>query len=204
MSPRHHASEDTLFAYATGALPAGARLVVGAHVSECANCGKEAGFLAAIGAALMASAEPAELSPGALARALAATHGASPARREAPDPVRQALGGRDHGRWIWAGPGLRVAKVKGVGAPGERVYLLHGKAGAKLPHHGHDGMERVYVLQGAFVDGERFEAGDLCETDCGVHQPAVADDVDCLCLIATDSPLRFQGVARFVAPLFGF
>jgi putative transcriptional regulator len=80
---------------------------------------------------------------------------------------------------------------------------MHGKAGAKLPQHSHEGMERVFVLQGAFRDGERFEAGDLCETDCGAHRPSVADDMDCLCLIATDNRLKFNGLAGVVAPLFG-
>jgi hypothetical protein len=67
------------------------------------------------------------------------------------------LAGRRIGRWRWAGPGVRVAWLNDEAGEGEQLYLLKARAGSKLPDHGHEGAERVVVLEGAFVDGtERF------------------------------------------------
>ena len=72
MSPRHHPGEDTLIAYAAGTLGAGPSLVVAVHLDGCRQCGVLVASLEAAGGVLMAQLPPADMSPQALARAMAA------------------------------------------------------------------------------------------------------------------------------------
>jgi putative transcriptional regulator len=72
-----------------------------------------------------------------------------------------------------------------------------------VPNHGHRGIELTLVLQGAFVDdGGRFARGDIEIADEELDHTPVADDAeDCICLAATDAPLRFSSwVPRLAQP----
>lgn len=199
MSSSGHPRWETLFAYATGALAPGASLIVASHCETCRLCAGEVGLLEGLGGALLEGIEPTEtMSPGALQAVLRVTPWAAPS----PSHLPAALSGRRVGPWRWAGPGLRKATVAGA-APGERLYLMRGTAGARLPTHGHRGPERLLVLSGAFADqGRVFGPGDFVEADQNdEHCPEVR--ADCLCLVATDGRLRFGGIARWLQPALG-
>ena len=63
------------------------------------------------------------------------------------------------------------------------------------------------ILQGSFSDEiGRFTVGDIADLDNEVeHQPLVDSDVDCICLIATDAPLKFSTLlGKIVQPMTGF
>jgi putative transcriptional regulator len=82
---------------------------------------------------------------------------------------------------------------------------LYIPAGRPVPDHGHNGTELTLVLQGAFRDEtDRFGPGDLEIAGEELnHQPIAEAGVDCICLAATDAPLRFNGVlARIAQPFF--
>ena len=73
-------------------------------------------------------------------------------------------------------------------------------AGRAVPDHGHRGMELTLVLQGAF----RRQRGPLRPGDVEIatedleHPPVAEAGADCICLAATDAPLRFNGlIPRF-------
>ncbi len=90
-------------------------------------------------------------------------------------------------------------------AKGASVRLLHIPAGQAMPDHGHRGMELTLVLQGAFSDGTgRYGRGDLdVETEKTQHTPVAEAGLPCICLSATDAPLRFTGfIPRMLQPLF--
>ncbi|MDP5359161.1 MAG: cupin domain-containing protein, partial [Paracoccaceae bacterium] len=73
-----------------------------------------------------------------------------------------------------------------------------------LPDHGHHGQEMTLVLQGAFVDeSDRFAAGDVevANEDMN-HTPVAEAGLDCICLAATDAPLRFNGLMPRLAQKF--
>ena len=55
-------------------------------------------------------------------------------------------------------------------------------------------MELTLVLQGAFRDAEdRFGPGDVEIADEELeHTPVAEAGADCICLAATDAPLRFN------------
>ena len=74
-----------------------------------------------------------------------------------------------------------------------------------MPDHGHRGTELTLVLQGAFRDEvDRFGPGDLeIATDELEHTPVAEEGAPCICLAATDAPLRFRGLMpRLLQPLF--
>ena len=65
-----------------------------------------------------------------------------------------------------------------------------------MPDHGHQGMELTLVLQGAFRDEvDRFARGDLeIATEDLEHTPVADIGEDCICLAATDAPLKFKSI----------
>ena len=197
-----HPSWDSLFCYASGTLAPGAALVLASHAESCVICAAELRFLESVGGALLDTTPTTErMAPGALEAVLAraATLEPSPpapSGRELP----AALAGRRIGRWRWTGPGLWKATIRGAAGPGERLYLLRGRAGARLPEHGHFGPERLLVLSGEFADGGHvYSAGDLIESGPDRHhQPEVRSD--CCCLVSTEGPLKLSGLPRLLQP----
>ena len=205
MTLLHHPAEDSLLDYALGKLRPGAALAVAAHVEACPDCRQEIAFLERVGGALIEAEDAEPLPAGALDRALAALDAPTPPPpRQAPGLPR-ALAGHQVGRWRWAGPGVRVAWISDAAGAGEQLYMLKAKPGTQLPHHGHNGRERVMVLKGAVLDnGERYGPGDLCERDPShEHQPTASPEDECICLVAIEGRLRLSGVARWLQPIFG-
>ena len=65
-------------------------------------------------------------------------------------------------------------------------------------------MELTLVLQGAFRDEQdRFGRGDVEVANENLHHTPVAEDgIECICLAATDAPLRFKGIIPRIAQKF--
>ena len=85
------------------------------------------------------------------------------------------------------------------------VRLLYIPPGQAVPDHSHNGLELTLVLQGSFSDETgRFGVGDLEFADQQLEHTPVSDvDVPCICLAATDAPLRFKlMLPRLLQPLF--
>ena len=82
--------------------------------------------------------------------------------------------------------------------------LLYIPAGQAVPDHGHRGLELTLVLQGAFRDETaRFGRGDLEIADEAVEHTPVAEEGEvCICLAATDAPLRFNAIIPRLAQPF--
>lgn len=85
--------------------------------------------------------------------------------------------------------------------------FLKGRAGLRLPMHGHTGTEFMQVLSGSLSD-ERgcYGPGDLDEADADVnHQPVVDSQSECICLAALEGGTRLHGVLGWLLqPLVGF
>lgn len=189
-------------AYSAGTLPEAFNLVVATHLSMCDECRARAESFDAVGGAVLERTEAVSLSADSLAATLAMI--AAPAEDairvdvapEAvfPAPLRDYVGG-DVGsvRWRSVGGGVRQAILPGSKEATAR--LLYIPAGAAVPDHGHRGTELTLVLQGAFRDAhDRFGRGDLeIATPDDVHTPVAEEGAPCICLAATDAPLRFKG-----------
>lgn len=208
MTASHHIPDDLLRAYAAGQLPYAFSVVVAAHVSLCDSCraGLEAEEMLA--GALLDSGAAQDMALSAKDRLMAALDSSvpppAPPRRSGifPGPVMQALGGQPPS-WKMLGGGIRQ-QVLSADQQGS-LRLLYIPPGRAVPDHGHRGLELTLVLQGSFSDSEgHFGVGDV-ETarDDLDHKPVAGDGAPCICLAATDAPLRFHGlVPRLLQPLF--
>ena len=83
-APRHHPPPELIVDYARGAIAPGPALVLAAHFGACAECRASLRVAEAVGGALLAELEPAEMAPDALARALASIE--RPAAHQ-PSPI---------------------------------------------------------------------------------------------------------------------
>jgi len=219
MSIQHHPDDELLVSYASGELAEAWSILIATHSALCPSCRDKVRAAEAVGGALVADSEPADMSVDALeatlARATAPVTVQSAARPVVssqnpspvlPQPLRDYAGGDlDSLRWKRLGRGAyHIPLVSGRGAPTARLIRI--PAGNHVPEHGHNGLELTMVLQGSFMDGDtQFSAGDVETADSDLeHQPVAAPGQDCICLAVTDAPLRFRGpVARLVQPFIG-
>ena len=84
------------------------------------------------------------------------------------------------------------------------LALYLAATGRSVPMHTHGGSELTLILRGAYRDAiGHFAPGDVADLDSEVeHQPVTVPGVPCICVAATDAPLRFSGwMARLLQPL---
>lgn len=217
MTIHHHPSDETLLRHAAGTLNAGPALVVAVHLEGCASCRSRLAAFEAVGGVLLQGLPPARLAMDSLRKTLerldlnSAAAGAHPIIRPRRHDVGMALphAMRDCaiGPWRWLGPGLRWSKVGIAGSPETKVMLIKGRAGRRLPSHGHSGTEYVQILSGSLWDDRgHYRPGDLDEAGWEVdHQPVVGAEADCICLAAVEGDTRLHGrMGRLLRPLVGF
>lgn len=211
MTIKHHISDSLLMAYSAGQLPEAFNLVVATHLSMCDECRVALGAFDAVGGALVEGADEASVADTALDATLAMIASLKPvADTRAPKagifpaPLAEYVGG-DLAAVKWRSVGMGVRQAILPTDKGATVRLLHIPAGQAMPGHGHRGMELTLVLQGAFSDGVgRYNRGDVdVETEATQHTPMAEAGLPCICLSATDAPLRFTGfIPRILQPLF--
>jgi putative transcriptional regulator len=201
-TPTQHPSSAVLSDYVSGALRPAFAAVVAAHLEACPHCRTEVRALETLGGAMIEDLSPAALSEGSVERVMAALEAAAPA---APEPPRPTLERIPFGPERWLAPGMSIRKAK-PGEYGDLLYMLRLPSGQKTVPHGHQGVEFTTVLKGAYVDGNgRMAAGDFCELDDTIeHQPHVDLGGECICLVASEKPMRmFTRLGRFVHAITG-
>lgn len=211
---KHHLTDALLMAYAAGTLPEAFSLVVATHVSLCDDCRARLGAFEAVGGAMVEEADEAELAEGSLDATLAlisslpSAEDNRPVPRAAdgvlPAPLADYVGGGlADVKWRRIGGGVRQAILPTSREATARLLCIPG--GVAVPDHGHQGTELTLVLQGAFRDeSDRFGRGDVEVADASVeHTPVAEAGADCICLAATDAPLRFNALLpRLAQPFF--
>ncbi len=209
---KHHLTEPLLMGYAAGTLPEAFNLVVATHISMCDDCRAALVEYEAVGGEVMLDAEPVDIAEDALAATLAMIEAGTgapttgPVRTKNsvfPGPLQDYVNGDiDSLKWRKVGGG--VSQLVLNTSKDASVRLLRIPAGTAVPDHGHRGTELTLVLQGAFTDEEdRFGAGDVEVANEDLHHTPVAEDgMDCICLAATDAPLRFNGLVPRIAQRF--
>lgn len=208
----HHLTDALLIAYSAGTLPEAFSLTVAAHISMCDECRARLGAFDSVGGALMERCGSAALAEDSLEATLARIDRVGPRPPRAPDPaprgvlpapVRDYVGGDlEAVRWRPVGMGVKQAILPTAGPASAR--LLYIPAGAAVPDHGHRGTELTLVLQGAFEDSvARFGPGDIEVANEDLDHTPVADiGADCICLAATDAPLKFHSFLPRLAQPF--
>lgn len=204
----HHIPGDLLRAFANGNLPHSFAVLVAAHVSLCDECRIAAEAEEMVGGAMLEREDLAQLSATARERLFEAleAEAAPPEPVSAagifPAPVMEALKGQPP-KWRMLGGGIRQ-QILNDDDDGS-LRLLYIPPGLAVPEHGHNGLELTLVLQGSFSDvAGRFVRGDVEYAHNEVdHQPIADPGEACICLAATDAPLRFHGmIPRLLQPLF--
>ena len=209
---KHHLTQSLLMGYSAGTLPEAFNVVVATHISMCDECRAALGEMDAVGGEVLMAAGDAALSDDSLAATLekiantpAAPKMAARTKGIFPAPLQDYVRGDVEAvKWRRVGGGVRQMVLPT--SRGATVRLLHIPAGSEVPDHGHRGTELTLVLQGAFRDEtDRFGVGDLevANEDLN-HTPVAEEGVDCICLAATDAPLRFNSfVPRIVQKFVG-
>ncbi|MCA0043190.1 ChrR family anti-sigma-E factor [Celeribacter litoreus] len=204
----HHIPDSLLAAYAVGSLPEHYALVVATHVSMCLEC--RAGYEAhqAMGGMVLEGCAEESVSSdtkSALLDLLDVPYEPEPIYRKSgvyPGPIMEALKGRPP-KWKSLGLGVRQSVLAGDSEGS--VRLLYIPPGQAVPDHGHNGIELTLVLQGSFSDETGwFGVGDMEVAGPELEHTPIADaGPPCICLAATDAPLRFKSfMPRLLQPIF--
>lgn len=204
----HHIPDALLAAYAAGTLPYAYEMVVAAHVSMCDACRADLSAHEAVGGAVLEdtaeTAVSADLKSN-LMDLLDMPFETRPAPKRTgiyPGPIAEALKGKEP-RWRSLGGGVRQEILSS--GPDGSVRLLFIPPGMAVPDHSHNGLELTLVLQGSFSDDAgRFGVGDVEVADQEVdHIPTAGPELPCICLAATDAPLKFNSwLPRLLQPVF--
>ena len=209
---KHHLTDDLLMGYSAGALPEAFNVVVATHVSLCDECRARLGSFDAIGGEVVESVDAVDLAEDSLAAVMAMIDATADAPVETPSPRTSSIfptplqdyvtGSLDDVKWRKIGGGVSQAILPT--SKDATVRLLKIPAGTAVPDHGHRGTELTLVLQGAFKDEhDRFGAGDIEVANEDLHHTPVAEEgEDCICLSATDAPLKFNGILPRLAQRF--
>lgn len=209
---KHHLTEELLIAYSAGNLPEAFNLVIATHISMCDDCRAAAMAHESVGGALLDQMESVQIDEDAFTNTLnlIANLDQKPikvAPKEPsgifPQPLRDYVGGDlDTVKWRSVGLGVQQSILKT--SKDAKVRLLRIPAGSAVPDHGHRGTELTLVLQGAFRDDtDRFGQGDIEVANEDLeHTPVAELGEDCICLAATDAPLRFNSMIPRLAQPF--
>lgn len=215
MTITHHPDISTLMAFSAGTLDEPYAAVIATHLAMSEGGRESVRHMNVIGGALLEDEQPAAMSGGALSRLMGSLGGepievvrrGADAPGDVPLPLRTYLpGGLKSVKWRWTGPGVATADLAWGRDGKSRLMLLRVAAGRPVPEHGHGGQELTLILQGAYRDRFGiFATGDIADHDEDVeHQPIAEPGDDCICLVAVDAKLTFQGrLMRALQPLFG-
>ena len=224
MTPKHHLDDTTLLSHSAGSLPPALAVVCATHLACCSQCRDRLLQIDQIGGVLMEQQLGSALPAGARAAMLARLDASAECDESSseppvfepdqpeqdpdrlPAPLHPWFGSSMRRlRWRWVAPGLHRIRAQGI--DGGDLMLLRVAPGSRLPLHSHQCNELTVVLDGAYSDMlGHFGPGDAADLDEDtLHQPVAATGVPCICVAATDAPLRFPGwIARTLQPLFGF
>ncbi|GAB5449431.1 ChrR family anti-sigma-E factor [Gymnodinialimonas sp.] len=210
MTDTHHSvPDDMLMGYASGSLAKAFDLVLATHVSLSDDARARLETFEALGGAVLCSMDTAEVAEDSLEQTLAKIRGSAPIERPAPSvgtfpaPLQAMVGGdEDAVRWRSVGRGVKQCILHSDEGGTARLLLI--PAGKAMPAHSHHGTEMTLVLKGAFRDEDGvFARGDLELADADTnHQPVAEPGEDCICLVATNAKLKFQGLLPRIAQPF--
>ncbi len=210
MNIKHHLNDQLLMGYSTGTLPEAFNLVVATHISLCDDCRAALAGFDTVGGSVLEECDSVAMDPDALAATMALIEVLQAEIAQAPktgtvfpEPLRDYVGGDLSAvKWRSVGGGVRQAILPT--SKDATVRLISIPPGASAPDHGHNGVELTLVLQGAFCDEhDRFARGDIEVADEEMHHTPVAEaGVDCICLTATDAPLKFNALLPRLAQTF--
>lgn len=227
MIPKHHPDDSTLLSYSAGSLPLGAQLLLECHLACCEYCRARVDECDTLGGTLLEGLPSAAISTNSQdIFALLDTIESNADNKSLTAPNKEInlpfdlpdwglaikdwfaeYHSDDDIQWQKLAPGISQIKLESDAFKRDKaVRLLKISPGTCMPSHGHSGSELTLILDGSYSDEVgRFCAGDVADLDPEViHQPIADRDKPCICFIATDAPLKFEGwIPKLMQPFFG-
>lgn len=216
MMPSHHLSDETLQEYASGTLEVCMETVIACHLTLCSHCRARANLADAIGGISLSSQNVAMMT--GTASDVLAMDKSTPAldtnaqnNNELPTGVPRPLARLLPGPimdlpWKSFGPGMKQYNL-GIQPKKEGAFkLLSLDPGLRMSKHSHGHRELTFIVSGSYSDDlGHFQAGDIADlSEEHHHSPHVDSDVPCICLIATDAPVKFDGLfGKIMQPFVG-
>jgi len=124
-----------------------------------------------------------------------------------PIPLARLLPGPLHELpWKSFGPGMKQFNLGSQPRKEGAFKLLSLEPGSRMSKHSHQHRELTFIVSGSYADEMgQFKAGDIADLSADHHhRPFVDSDVPCISLIATDAPVKFEGLfAKIVQPFVG-
>lgn len=223
----HHLTDETLQEYAAGVLSAPMETLIACHLTLCPGCRRRAELADALGGASLAMRDlafaanlPEEMVAPLKGSAqdifamdktvpafapeknatIAATSGVpKPLARLLPGPINELP-------WKSFGPGMKQYNLGTQPRKEGAFKLLSLDPGSRMSKHTHEHRELTFIVSGSYSDEMgQFRAGDIADlTADHNHTPHVDSDVPCVSLIATDAPVKFDGLfGKIVQPFVG-
>lgn len=216
MNCNHHPDDSTLLSYGACSLPDALSMVVACHLAVCDHCHDKVAEAELIGLGLIEQESVESISKSSRDSMLAMLDEPvdevysetqkvpdDQSDGDIPAPLRPMIGQWFSDlHWRTMAPGMKQFILP---ASHGKLRLLKIAPGTFMPSHGHSGSELTLVLKGSYSDElGRFSVGDVADVDPDItHQPVADTHEGCICLIATDGPLRFKGlVPRLLQPFF--
>jgi putative transcriptional regulator len=198
----HCPHDDILLSYTAGGLGESWSLAIASHLTFCSECRDAVSIGEEIGGVLLEDSEPYPLFDSGMEVSLDIVPN-EPEKEmpiyavdsDLPMPLRNYVGNYiDKINWQTLGGGVFQHMI--TTGDNDQARLLNIRAGKSVPEHGHSGREITLVLSGSYIDnGVRYCAGDVSDfAEDVTHQPVAGIEEDCICLIVTDSALKFKGI----------
>jgi len=211
-----HLTDETLQDYACGVLNASMETLIACHLTVCPTCRQNALLADAIGGlsfndepAVEITATAADIlaldktapinAPGALPTGVFQPGVPRPLARLLPTTLETLP-------WKSFGPGLKQYNLGTQPRKEGAFKLLSLDPGSRMSKHTHEHRELTYIISGSYSDEMgKFRAGDISDLSGEHnHRPHVDSDVPCISLIATDAPVKFEGLfGKIVQPFVG-
>lgn len=219
----NHPDDMALMDYAAGSLSVPQALAVAVHLCFCHECRCLVKNFNHLGGALLDTLTPASTDDKAFDSLMASLENQPAAVQESRHTETDVA---DKSTTLFTNPLLRYLPTSIENLPwqrqtkeishfdltslvnvkGFRVALQKIKAGAKIPHHTHKGVEYTVLLSGGFSDEMGvYHTGDFVVRDASHHHSPVAlQNEDCICLTVLSAPLKFTGWYRVLNPFMAW
>jgi len=218
MTIAHHFTDETLQDYAAGVLSSSMETLIACHLTVCPYCRKRAQMADSIAGEVF-NQQPAVEVQGSAQDVLslaaksqddqsdAHMHELNPAIKGVPRPLARLLPAPiDELQWKAFAPGMKQFNLGSQPRKDGAFKLLSLAPGSRMSKHTHAHRELTFIVSGSYEDEiGQYRAGDVADLDASFnHTPQVTSDEPCICLIATDAPLKFEGLlGKMVQPFVG-
>jgi len=200
-----------LLDYAAGRLDEAKNLIVAAHVSMSRTAHQYLEQYESLGGyVLEQECTPVSLCESALDNILEKIDTAEPeenpqrmtfpGKLDVPAPLQECLSTqRRKPGWKFMYPGFKTFKLD-MDCKNSHTRFLKVAPAKKTPHHTHGGIELTLILDGAYEDEfGRYQRGDLIIKDeQHTHSPQACAHEGCICMIVSDTPIKFTGLSKLL------